>query len=45
MTKRELKEQWRENNWERKANGIKPITWAAFYHRYRQYRKVWEESK
>ena len=26
----ELKDEWREENWERKANGIARITWAAF---------------
>lgn len=26
----ELKEEWREENWERKVNGIARITWATF---------------
>jgi len=26
----ELKEEWREENWERKANGIARIQWATF---------------
>ena len=30
MSLTELKEMWREENWERKANGIPRITWAHF---------------
>jgi hypothetical protein len=29
-SKAELKEMWREENWERKANGLAPITWKEF---------------
>ena len=29
-TTAELKEEWREENWERKANGVARITWASF---------------
>ena len=30
MSTAELKEMWREENWERKANGIPRITWKQF---------------
>lgn len=30
VTIADLKDQWREENWERKANGIPRITWASF---------------
>lgn len=38
----ELKDMWREQNWERKANGIPPITWATFQHQARVWRKLKE---
>ena len=33
FSKAELKEMWREENWERKANGIPRITWKEFTRR------------
>lgn len=39
-TMAELKEEWREENWERKANGIARITWATFSMR----KSVWQRA-
>lgn len=33
MNVAELKEMWREENWERKVNGIPRIKWADFKNR------------
>ena len=36
----ELKEEWREENWERKANGIPRVSWATFKLRPSVWRRV-----
>ena len=40
MSISELKEMWREENWERKANGIPRVTWASFKLRADVWRKA-----
>lgn len=44
----ELKEMWREENWERKANGIGTVKWSEFKNRSwvkKAHTEGWEEPK